>query len=78
MTGKAFRKATFDKLWAKRDMRIQMLFDRIEKWLKRPDHIGQFNTEYYDSISKQWLEFATITDRQLVVLKNIIERWNME
>ncbi len=60
--------------WRRRDPNIQLLFDRIEKWL-RAEVRTNFNTRTYDSIAQQWLEYGALTNTQVKQLQEIIERW---
>lgn len=48
--------------------------DTIQEWaLEHED----FDTSFVDSIAEQLESRGSVTDRQLVALQNIVEKWDM-
>lgn len=62
-----------ERLWRRRDPEIQRMFDRIEFYLA--DKRALFNTAYYDTLVKQWLEYGALNEKQKACLKDILERY---
>ena len=58
--------------WRKRDRRVEVMIKEIDEWLKNQRH--KFNTSYYDSIVKIYLEFGRINEKQFQTLENILIR----
>lgn len=66
----------FEAVWWKRDLVVQCMFDKINAFLKTPR--GQnINTDFYDTLCLQWLEFAALSPRQVAVLEDIVERFKL-
>lgn len=65
----------FDK--ATNEMRAQhtkTLLDEIDAWLCEgaPEH---FDSDFFESLHKQFSENSYLSDRQLMALVNIAEKW---